>query len=191
MSCCLLYSQGLLLPLGALGGAAPLSRERGPRAQGRLGSVRAGFRPGGQPGPGVSGLRSRRPVRERVPRWPEGGRCALRGDSAPPGGPILLGTTSGSYAGSRPSWAAGGTSLLTTRSAGSRLPRRAPPGVHRHRGPVCPVCLGSAGGGAEPGERRLSGAECRGRRRRPRAPRRDGDRDRLPALPQPRRLRLL
>lgn len=81
MSCCLLYSQGPLLPLGALGGAAPLSRERGPRAQGRLGSVRAGFRPGGQPGPGV-GLRA--PVPEAGPgagAQVAGGRevCAERG----------------------------------------------------------------------------------------------------------------
>lgn len=154
--------------------------------RGRLRSVRVGSRPvpGDQPGRGV-GLRG--PIPEAgtgACGQVAGGRCGLRGRlcpaAAPPGGPKLLGATS-RRCGSRPYpqrplWAAGGTSPLTTRSARSRLPRRAPPGVPRHPGPVSPCACdvpaagqsGASGGSvASPAApaplRGLSGAERRRR----------------------------
>lgn len=199
MSCCLMYSQGLLLPLGALGGAAPLSRSEGRVPRGRLGSVRAGSRPGGRPGRGVSGLRCRRPVREAGPgagAQVARGRevCAERGlctsgrfqtsrgnfgelcwESAPLGcGGHLAPDNSERSVPAAQAGPAGRPS-----APWARVPRV--PGMCRRRGRA----------GRAAAERRLSGAECRGRRRRPRAPRQDGDRDRLPALLQPRCLRLM
>lgn len=177
--------------------------------RGRLRSLRVGSRPvpGDQPGRGVGLLGTIPETGLGACGQVAGGRCGLRGRlcpaAAPPGCPKPLGATS-RRSGSRrypqrPLWAAGGTSPLTTRSARSRLPRRAPPGVPRHPWARVPVMCRRRGGG---GQRRLCGVSGRTgaaagalRGRVAAAPGAPGllwrERDLLPALPQPRRLRLL